>query len=270
MTAVNEPVDVNACRCSAAGGDLRAEPEFRRPAGAIRCNSDKYETALNLFTDATENACDSGEQPMFDRQKLETILANRFPGAETMQRAAAANAIMGLADHQADRRTHVAPVRRPFRAHVNALTTISVSTWINAPVKRVFNTFTDLDHAAEHVSGIVKIEMLTVGPFGLGARWRETRKMLGRVDAADMEVTAFERYRTYTMSHYKGGIRIETVFSFEPVADGTCVTIEFGLGGAGLPPGLLTPLNWAIAGKVQHVLKADLADLKDRLEASAC
>ena len=33
-----------------------------------------------------------------DRQKLETLLLRRFPGASSMQVASAANAIMGLAD----------------------------------------------------------------------------------------------------------------------------------------------------------------------------
>jgi hypothetical protein len=35
---------------------------------------------------------------MLDRQKIETLLARRFPGASTPQIAAAANAIMGLSD----------------------------------------------------------------------------------------------------------------------------------------------------------------------------
>ena len=35
---------------------------------------------------------------MVDRQKLETLLARRFPGASTHQIASAANAIMGLED----------------------------------------------------------------------------------------------------------------------------------------------------------------------------
>jgi hypothetical protein len=84
-----------------------------------------------------------------------------------------------------------------------------------------------------------------------------------------MEVTAFERYRAYTITHHKGGIRIDTVFEFEPAGDGTQVTIEFGLGGAGLPPGLLTPVSRAIAGKVRRTLEHDVADLKNQLEAAA-
>ena len=35
---------------------------------------------------------------MIDRQKLEAILARRFPGSKSDQVAAAANAIMGLSD----------------------------------------------------------------------------------------------------------------------------------------------------------------------------
>ena len=35
---------------------------------------------------------------MIDRQKIETILTRRFPGAASDQVAAAANAIMGLGD----------------------------------------------------------------------------------------------------------------------------------------------------------------------------
>jgi hypothetical protein len=35
---------------------------------------------------------------MIDRQKLETVLGRRFPGASHVQIAAAANAIMGLED----------------------------------------------------------------------------------------------------------------------------------------------------------------------------
>ena len=188
---------------------------------------------------------------MLDRQKLETILVNRFPGATNAQVAAAANAIMGLDDRRS-----------------SASTAVYVSTWINAPVKRVFEMFTDVEHAAEHVSGIVNIEMLTIGPFGLGTRWRETRQIFGRLDGANMEVTAFERYWTYTISHHKGGVRIDTVFTFAPAGAGTQVTIELALDGAGLPPGFLTPLNLAIAGRVRHVLERDLTDLKGHLEGT--
>ena len=146
------------------------------------------------------------------------------------------------------------------------MTTVTVATTVAAPVERVFEVFTDLEHNAGRVSNIKEIEVLTTGGFGLGTRWLETREVLTQIDSAEMEVTAFERHRTYTITHHKAGSRIDTVFTFEPFEGSTRVRIEFSLDSHGLPPGLLAPLGWAIAGKVRDVLTHDLADLKESTE----
>jgi uncharacterized protein YndB with AHSA1/START domain len=146
------------------------------------------------------------------------------------------------------------------------MATVRVSNHFAAPLERVFNYFTDIERAPAHVSGVRRIEMLTPGAIKLGSRWRETREVLGVADSADMEVTSFERNRTYTITHHKAGVRIDTLFWFEPSGGGTTVSVEFELDAGGLPPALLTPLNWAIDGKVRDVLQHDLADLKRSLE----
>ena len=146
------------------------------------------------------------------------------------------------------------------------MTTVTVATTVAAPVERVFEVFTDLEHGAERVSNIQEIEVLTTGGFELGTRWLETREVLGYLDSAEMEVTAFERNRTYTITHHKAGSRIDTVFTFEPFEDSTTVRIEFVLESHGLPPGLLAPMGWAIAGTVREVISRDLLDLKKSME----
>ena len=93
------------------------------------------------------------------------------------------------------------------------MTTIIVATEIAAPVEAVFRVFTDLEHGAARVSNIRKIELLTVGGLRLGTRWLETREVLGREDTAEMEITSYERNRTYTITHYKAGARIDAVFT---------------------------------------------------------
>lgn len=108
--------------------------------------------------------------------------------------------------------------------------------------------------------------MLTAGPFGLGTRWLETRDIVGPLDTAEMEVTSYERNRMYTITHHKAGVKIDTVFWFEPSGDGTKVSVEFELDTGGLPPGLLSPLNRVIAGKVREIIGNDLADMKAVLE----
>ena len=139
---------------------------------------------------------------------------------------------------------------------------ITAANDIPAPVETVFERFTDLDGIDARVSGIKAIDVLTTGPFRLGTRWRETREVLGRVDSAEMEVTAYERNRTYTITHHKMGAKIDAVFTFEPHDGGTRVSIEFTLAGPGLPAGLLAPIEWAIASSVREVLSQDLADLQ--------
>jgi carbon monoxide dehydrogenase subunit G len=146
------------------------------------------------------------------------------------------------------------------------MATVTVSNQVASPIEQVFRLFTDIEHASARVSGIKEIEMLTPGGFHLGTRWRETRDVLGRLDSAEMEVTAFERNRTYTITHHKAGVRIDTTFWFEASGGGTKVSVEFELDAGGMPPGLLAPLGWAIAGKVERVLSHDLADLKDSIE----
>jgi len=146
------------------------------------------------------------------------------------------------------------------------MATITVSNHLAAPVDQVFRTFTDIEHGPANVSGIKDVEMLTTGPFRLGTRWREIRQVAGVRDSAEMEITSFELNRTYTITHHKAGVRIDTTFWFEPDADGTKVSVEFELEASGLPPGLLAPLGWAIAGKVTNVLQRDLSDLKRSVE----
>jgi uncharacterized protein YndB with AHSA1/START domain len=147
------------------------------------------------------------------------------------------------------------------------MATITVSDFVAAPVERVFQLFTDIEHGSAHVSDIKRIEMLTSGPVRRGTRWRETRDTMGVSDSAEMEITSFERNRTYTISHHKAGVQIDTTFWFEAVLGGTNVSVEFELESGGLPPGLLAPLGWAIERKVTQVLTHDLADLKHSVES---
>jgi uncharacterized membrane protein len=147
------------------------------------------------------------------------------------------------------------------------MASVKVTKDIGAPVETVFELFTDVQHGPQHVSGIKGIKLLTPGRFALGTRWAETRQVLGRLDEAEMEITSFEKNRGYTVTHHKGGVRIDTEFRFEATKSNTTeVSIEFALDPHGLPPGILAPLEWAIAGKVRGVLTQDLADLKVAIE----
>jgi uncharacterized protein YndB with AHSA1/START domain len=147
------------------------------------------------------------------------------------------------------------------------MASVTVSAYIAAPVERVFEVLTDIEGSAGRVSNIQRIEMLTLGGARLGARWLETRGVPGGSGTAEMEITAFEKNRNYTITHHKAGARIDGRFSFKPVAGGgTQVDVEFELAGDGRPPGAVAPVWWAIADTVRDVLRQDLEDLKGSIE----
>jgi hypothetical protein len=132
-----------------------------------------------------------------------------------------------------------------------AVTIMKASTEIGMPVVHVFRKFVDIERSPANVSAIAKIEMLTPGGVRLGARWRETRQIRGRVDDAEMELTSFEQNRMYTITRHNADVRIETTFWFRPAPGGTKVTVE-----------LVAPLEGAVNSEVAEMLKHDLADLK--------
>jgi len=66
---------------------------------------------------------------------------------------------------------------------------IRLTETIRAPIERVFALTNDIDRAEEWLPAGVKIEKLTDGPTRAGSRYRETRKVLGRLDTEIYEIT---------------------------------------------------------------------------------
>lgn len=69
---------------------------------------------------------------------------------------------------------------------------IRISETIHAPLGKVFELANNIDRAEEWLPGGVRIEKLTAGPTRVGSRYRETRKVLGRLDTEIYEVTVYD------------------------------------------------------------------------------
>ena len=148
-----------------------------------------------------------------------------------------------------------------------------VTTRIDAPPERVFEIATDIHHAAERVTGIDSIEVLTEGPFAVGFRWRETRTISGRRESEELEVTELEPGRSYTAEAHSHGCRYRSVVRCEPADQGTDLSITFGgeptSFGSRVAMTLMTPLLASMTKEVRRCLEEDLADLKRHAEAAA-
>ncbi|HMO14397.1 MAG TPA: SRPBCC family protein [Pirellulaceae bacterium] len=102
---------------------------------------------------------------------------------------------------------------------------IETSRLISAPIEIVFDLCSNFADAATTIAEIQRIDMLTTGPVGVGTKFRETRRMLGRDTDAEIEVTDFQPPTTYTLSTQKLGARIDTTFSFVDEGGSTRLSI---------------------------------------------
>jgi hypothetical protein len=144
----------------------------------------------------------------------------------------------------------------------------TLTTRVAAPVREVFALFTDFAHAAGRVRGIKKVEVLTPGPVGVGTRFRETRVLFNREATEEMEVTAFEPGRGYTLGCQSCGAVYASAFRFEPDGDGTLVTLDFEARARSLLAKLMAPLSFLMMGTVKKCIRQDLDDLKKVAETA--
>lgn len=145
---------------------------------------------------------------------------------------------------------------------------LQVTRQINAPVERVFDVFTDLHNAAERIAGIESVEVLTDGPFAVGTRWKETRKMMGKLATETMWITAVQANRSYTAEAESCGTHYTSTYTFEPIDGGTRVTMTFTGRPMTLLAKLVSPLGCLMTGTIRKMLIKDMDDLAVVCEAA--
>lgn len=138
---------------------------------------------------------------------------------------------------------------------------------IEAPVETSFAAFTDFDFAADTIDGIQRFEVLTDGPFGMGTRFRETRLMGKKERTEEMEVTAFEAGKSYTMSANSCGCEMHFDHSFRAVDGGTEFEMAGRMKALSLGAKLTTPLWPLMKGWMIKCVNKDLDQMIAAIEA---
>lgn len=146
---------------------------------------------------------------------------------------------------------------------------LTLNEQVAAPPDVVFAVASDLPRAAEHISGIERIEMLSPGPVGVGTRWKETRTMFGRSATEELEVAAFDPPHGYTIASESCGAAFECRFSFQPSDGGTLVTLDLEYRPVSMFAKLMSPLSGMMIGSAEKAMRQDLADLKQAAESRA-
>ncbi|MDV9190821.1 SRPBCC family protein [Streptomyces sp. SR27] len=149
-------------------------------------------------------------------------------------------------------------------------TSVVVERRVAASPGRVWESITDLPEMPRVLSGVEKVEVLTEGGFGVGTRWRETRRMLGKEATEEMTVTESEppdRYVTVADSH---GMRYVSELTLTPDGTGaTTLRMTFSATpAAGRTPGVLGRLMARFGAKaVARALAKDLSEIARAVES---
>lgn len=96
---------------------------------------------------------------------------------------------------------------------------------VAAPPERVFAAYADIANAPSRIKSILRVEVLTPGPVGVGTKFKETRKMFGKECTETMEFTAFEPNERDEIGALTCGVEIRMEFRFTPEAGGTRVDV---------------------------------------------
>ena len=98
---------------------------------------------------------------------------------------------------------------------------------IEASPADLFEVVTDLEGAADRISAITNLEVLSEGPFAVGTRWRESRVMFKKEHTEEMWITEFEPGRRYVTEANSCGSVYHCTISVEPDGTGAILSMTF-------------------------------------------
>ena len=106
-------------------------------------------------------------------------------------------------------------------------TSVSAGQLFNTSVGETWKTIADIESYPDRTSSYTEINLINNHLSGLGARWRLTRTVWGRVHTQTMEVVEWEPTTSMTLRGAEAGTEYETRYLFVPVDDGTEVKATF-------------------------------------------
>src|SRR5512136_1066822 len=138
----------------------------------------------------------------------------------------------------------------------------TTSVVIRRPVEDVFTFASNYQNSPQWVSGGLEHTKISAGPIGVGTVIRTTGRTMGLHIDVTRVVTAYEPYARYAFQSEYRQVPLTTTFLFEPVQDGTRLTVVV----EGEPAGLFKAAAPLVLGTIRQQFEGDLRRLKTLLE----
>ncbi|WP_432196426.1 SRPBCC family protein [Streptomyces sp. bgisy027] len=152
-----------------------------------------------------------------------------------------------------------------------ARTSVVVERRIAAGQGSVWESLTDLRGMVHVLSGVSGVEVLTQGAFGVGTRWRETRRMFGKEATEEMWVTLCEPPERYVVEADSHGTHYVSEWALRPEGpSATTVRMTFTGVTSGGVAGVLAKLLGSLGSRaVAKAIAKDLDDIAAAVEGRA-
>lgn len=139
----------------------------------------------------------------------------------------------------------------------------TVNRRIAAPVEKVFDTISEIEHFSKAIPHIVEVEMLSDVTSGVGTRFKETRLMGKRKASTVLEVTEYLKNERIRLVSDAGGTIWDSVFTVKPVEGQTELTLTMEARPHKFLARLMNPL---IKGVLTKALEQDMDCVKEYCE----
>ena len=143
---------------------------------------------------------------------------------------------------------------------------VAVTRSIDAPVDVVFRTIAHVEQFSQAVPGILRVEFLSEVKSGVGARFRETRVMMGREASTELEITEYVENDRVRIVSEAGGALWDTVFTVARDGEGTELKMVMEARPQTLSARMTVPL---IIGTVRKAVEEDMDAIKSYCERPA-
>ena len=143
---------------------------------------------------------------------------------------------------------------------------VTVTRRIDAPADVVFRVVAHVEQFSQAVPGILRVEFLSEVKSGVGARFRETRMMMGREASTELEVTEYVENERVRIVSEAGGALWDTVFSVAADGGGTELKMVMDARPQTLSARMTVLL---IIGTVQKAVEEDMDAVKSFCERPA-